>query len=90
MTTLPSPHVLLSAILFLVGFKPTDSIVLISLKEDAINLAMRIDFPEEISELEIANLSRHLLRNDADSVIAVFYLPDNAEGTYYRIHQTLK
>ena len=80
MTTLTSPHDLLTAIPFLVGFKPTDSIVLISLKEDAINLAMRIDFPEEISELEIANLSRHLMRNDADSVIVVFYLPDYADA----------
>lgn len=75
MTTLTSPHDLLTAIPFLVGFKPADSIVLISLKEDAINLAMRIDFPEEISAFELANLSRHLMRNSAEAAIAVFYLP---------------
>ena len=77
MTTLTSPHDILAAVPFLVGFKPTDSIVLISLKDDAINLAMRIDFPSKISSFELANLSRHLLRNNAQAALAVFYLPKN-------------
>jgi hypothetical protein len=78
MTTLTSPHDLLTAIPFLIGFKPTESIILISLRNDAVNLAMRIDYPDEISKLELANLSSHLLRNDSDAAIAVFYLPSSA------------
>ena len=75
MTTLTSPHDILAAVPFLVGFKPKDSIVLISLKDDAINLAMRIDFPSKISSLELANVSRHLLRNNSQAALVVFYLP---------------
>ncbi|MBU3753040.1 MAG: DUF4192 family protein, partial [Candidatus Nanopelagicaceae bacterium] len=42
MTTLTSPHDLLAAIPFLVGFKPEDSIVLMSIKDDSIFMALRI------------------------------------------------
>ena len=53
MTTLTSPHDLLSAIPFVVGFKPEDSIILISVKEDSVSMAMRIDFPPSLDELQI-------------------------------------
>jgi hypothetical protein len=48
MTTLTSPHDLLAAVPFLIGYHPTDSIVLISLLDESIGMAMRIDFPQEI------------------------------------------
>ena len=75
MTTLTSPHDLLSAIPFVVGFKPDDSIILISVKADSVSMAMRIDFPPSLDDEQIALLISHLKRDRADAVLAVFYLP---------------
>jgi hypothetical protein len=75
MTTLTSPHDLLSAIPFVVGFKPDDSIILISVKADSVSMAMRIDFPPSLDNEQIALLISHLKRDRADAVLAVFYLP---------------
>ncbi|MSV78281.1 MAG: DUF4192 family protein, partial [Actinobacteria bacterium] len=41
MTTLTSPHDLLTAVPFLVGYQPEDSLVLIGLKDDLVGMAMR-------------------------------------------------
>ena len=60
MTKLTSPHDLLSAIPFVVGFKPENSIILISVKEDSVSMAMRIDFPPSLDELQIKQLISHL------------------------------
>lgn len=87
MTTLTSPHDLLVAIPFLVGFNPNDSIILISLKSDEIGLALRMDFPESLSGDQLEELTRHLIRNDADSAIAVFYLPEKIESSHPIIKQ---
>ena len=56
MTTLTSPHDLLAAIPFLVGFKPEDSIVLMSIKDDSIFMALRIDFPDSLDPEQIDTL----------------------------------
>ena len=45
MTTVKTPHDLLAAVPFLIGYHPTNSLVLISIKSDALEMAMRIDFP---------------------------------------------
>jgi len=74
MTTLTTPRDLLSAIPFLIGFNPQDSIVLLTLKSDAIAMAIRIDFPNEISADELKLLISHLSRDNAESVIAIFYI----------------
>ncbi|MEN9454339.1 MAG: hypothetical protein RLZZ19_826 [Actinomycetota bacterium] len=50
MTTLTSPHDLLAAIPFLVGFKPEDSIILISILDGSISMAMRVDFPDSLGK----------------------------------------
>ena len=73
MTTLTSPHDLLSAIPFVVGFKPENSIILISVKEDSVSMAMRIDFPPSLDELQIEQLISHLERDRAEAILAVFY-----------------
>lgn len=75
MTTLTSPHDLLSAIPFVVGFKPDDSIILISVKADSVSMAMRIDFPPSLNDEQIALLISHLKKDGAEAVLAVFYLP---------------
>ena len=75
MTTLTSPHDLLSAIPFVVGFKPDDSIILISVKADSVSMAMRIDFPPSLDDDQIELLISHLKKDRAEAVLAVFYLP---------------
>ena len=49
MTTITSPIDLLSAIPFLIGYQPKDSIVLLALENDSISSAIRIDFPESMT-----------------------------------------
>lgn len=78
MTTLTSPHDLLAAIPFLVGFKPEDSIVLMSIKDDSIFMALRIDFPDSLDPEQIDTLVSHLQRDDADAAIAVYYIPESS------------
>ena len=76
MTTLTSPHDLLAAVPFLVGFHPTNSLVVIALTDQQIGMAMRIDFPQELDPDQIAALASHLLREGADSALIVAYIPD--------------
>jgi len=79
MTTLTSPHDLLAAIPFLIGYHPTDSLVIVSLKEDCVGMAMRVDYPS----LEGANSSEsfdaliyHLVREGAHGALVVAYVPE--------------
>ena len=80
MTTLTSPHDLLSAIPFLVGYHPTNSLVVIALVDEAIGMAMRIDFPAECDLDQIDALASHLFREGADGALIVAYLPDQLES----------
>jgi hypothetical protein len=75
MPTLTSAHDLITAIPFLLGFHPSESIVLIAVKEDAIGLAMRIDLPDRLESEAIDQLARHFLREEADAALVVAYLP---------------
>jgi len=80
MTTLTSPHDLLSAVPFLVGYHPTNSLVVIALVQDSIGMAMRIDFPAEIDPDQIDALATHLARENSDGALFVAYLPDEMES----------
>jgi hypothetical protein len=77
MTTLTSPHDLMAAVPFLLGYQPLDSIVMITLKDDAVGMAMRIDFPEDIDPDQIDSFVSHLGRENAESVLLVAYVPDH-------------
>ena len=79
MPTLTSAHDLITAVPFLIGFHPTNSIVLISVKDDAIGLAMRIDAPQVVQSDAIDLLAHHLLREEADAALLVAYMPDERE-----------
>lgn len=79
MPTLTSAHDLITAVPFLIGFNPTNSIVLISVKEDAIGLAMRIDLPPAINSDAIDLLAHHLIRDQAEAALIVAYLPDERD-----------
>lgn len=81
MTTLTSPHDLLSAIPFVVGFKPEESIILISVRQDSVSMAMRIDFPPALDDAQVEILISHLKRDHADAVLAVFYTQFLNEAT---------
>ena len=90
MTTLTSPHDLLSAIPFVVGFKPDNSIILISVKEDSVSMAMRIDFPPSLDESQINQLISHLKRDSAEAILAVFYTPSFGPESQAVISQLMK
>ena len=79
MPTLTSAHDLITAIPFLIGFHPTDSIVLISIKDEAIGLAMRIDLPQSLRSDEIDLLAHHFLREEADAALLVAYMPEDRD-----------
>ena len=80
MTTLTTPKDLLAAVPFLIGFNPENSIVLLSLKNDAIAMAIRIDFPGQIGADELKLLNSHLSRDRAEAIIAIFYCPEIAQS----------
>jgi hypothetical protein len=79
MPTLTSANDLITAIPFLIGFHPTDSIVLVSVKDDAIGLTMRIDLPQQLDSDAIDLLAHHLVRDQADAALLVAYMPDGRE-----------
>ena len=76
MTTVKTPHDLLAAVPFLIGYHPTDSLVLISVKKDALEMAMRIDYPIKPPEGTFALLASHLQRDQAEAALVIAYEPD--------------
>ncbi len=79
MTTLTSPHDLLAAIPFLIGYHPTDSLVIVSLKADCVGMAMRVDYPNVDaagSREAFDALVFHLVREGAEGALVVAYVPD--------------
>lgn len=79
MPTLTSAHDLITAIPFLIGFHPTDSIVLISIKDGAIGLAMRIDLPSQLESDQIDLLAHHFLREESEAALIVAYMPEHRD-----------
>ena len=73
MTTLTSPHDLLAAIPFLIGYHPQNSLVMVSLKEDAVGMAMRVDLPGEIASEGYDLLASHFVREGAEAAFIVAY-----------------
>jgi len=78
MTTLTSPHDLLAAIPFLIGYHPHNSLVMVSLKDDAVGMAMRIDLPSEIAREGYDLLVSHLVREEAEAALIVAYAEENS------------
>ena len=75
-TELNSPHDLLAAVPFMVGYHPQDSLVAMALRDDKVVMAMRVDFPDEQSIEAISKtIALHLLREQASEAIIVGYLP---------------
>jgi len=80
MTTLLSPEDLLAAIPFLLGYHPDNSVVLLSLHNESIDLAMRVDFPDRIDLDEIELLAEHLVKNNARAAMVCAYTPEGNDG----------
>ena len=78
MTTLTTPHDLLAAIPFLIGYHPVNSLVLVSLKDDSIGMAMRIDYPLDAPIGAFDLIASHFLRDSAQGAFIVAYVPDGA------------
>ena len=79
MTTVKTPHDLLAAVPFLIGYHPTDSLVLISVKSDSLEMAMRVDFPINPPEGAYQLLASHLKRDHAEGALLVAYEPDGSD-----------
>jgi hypothetical protein len=77
MPTLTSAHDLITAVPFLIGFHPANSLVLISVKADAIGMAMRIDIPAELNSEAIDLLAHHFIRDKSEAALILAYLPDD-------------
>jgi hypothetical protein len=84
MTTLTSPHDLLAAIPFLIGYHPSNSLVLVALSSDSddqgsVGMAMRVDLPVDIAAEGYDLLAAHLTREKADAALLVAYTPKGCE-----------
>lgn len=86
MTTLTSPHDLLAAIPFLIGYHPSNSLVLVALntdsvEKDAVGMAMRVDLPVDLSGESYDLLASHFTREKAAGALLVAYTPaESAAG----------
>ena len=81
-TALTSPHDLLAAVPFMVGYHPKDSLVAMALRDDKVVMAMRVDFPEPDLILATSEtIAMHLIREHASEAIVVGYLPTNTLET---------
>ena len=80
-TELTSPHDLLAAVPFMVGYHPKDSLVAMALREQKVVMAMRMDYPDtEAMEAVSKTIASHLFREQASEAIVVGYLPDTARA----------
>lgn len=77
MTTVTSPIDLLAAVPFLIGYQPSDAIVMMELQDESITMAIRVDFPESITEGEASALARKF--EGSDGALLVFYIPESCE-----------
>jgi len=79
MTTLTSPHDLLAAIPFLIGYHPENSLVLVALKDDHVGMAMRVDMPTDIAPESYDLLASHFQREAADAALIVAYVDSESD-----------
>lgn len=81
MTTLTSPHDLLAAIPFLIGYHPENSLVLVALSDDQVGMAIRVDFPSDIAPEGYDLLASHLARENAEAAFIVGYVSESHQDS---------
>jgi len=75
-----SPSDLLIAIPFLLGFTPANSLVVVSIKDQIVEMTMRSDFPPEIKYSEVAyELLMQLSTHKVQEILLVAYLPSGID-----------
>lgn len=75
-TQLTTPHDLLAAVPFMVGYHPKNSLVAMALREEKVVMAMRVDFPNsDLMASTSTTIATHLLREAATEAIIVGYIP---------------
>lgn len=75
-TQLTTPHDLLAAVPFMVGYHPKNSLVAMALREEKVVMAMRVDFPsQDLMATTSTTIATHLLREEATEAIIVGYIP---------------
>jgi hypothetical protein len=79
MTTVTSPTDLLAAVPFLIGYQPSDAIVLMTLVDESITMALRIDFPNHLKSEQLESLVQKLQNEASDAILMVSYIPDEIE-----------
>ncbi len=84
MTTLTSPHDLLAAIPFLIGYHPSNSLVLVAIKEGTVSMAMRVDYPDTQSNDAYELLAHHIKLDGADSALMIAYVPTESDQPFER------
>ena len=75
MSTLTSPHDLIAAIPFLIGYHPVDSLVVVSIKDNCVGMAMRVDYPDGLPASAYDLLASHLQREGSNGALLVAYVP---------------
>ena len=75
MTKLTSPHDLIAAIPFLIGYHPVDSLVVVSIRDNYIGMAMRVDYPTDLPASAYDLLASHLQRDGSTGALLVAYIP---------------
>ena len=72
--TLKSPHELLAVVPFVLGFRPTNSIVVLCLTDNRLGLSQRLDLPRpEHARQVVLALMPSLVVEDPDSVVVIGY-----------------
>lgn len=75
MTTITNPVDLLTAVPFLIGYQPEDSIVLMALEGDSISVAIRVDFPTSLAKSEAESIASRL--SGYTEILLVSYIPSS-------------
>lgn len=79
MTTVRTPEDVLAAVPFMVGYKPKDSVVVVGIKDDAFDYAMRIDYPEKEDYQCLELLGKNVLKQGSDAALIISYVPESIE-----------
>lgn len=94
MSIVKTPADLVSAVPFLIGYHPTNSLVVISVKDDALEMAMRVDMPTNEQPAPAGAfdlLASHLVRDNAKGALLIAYSDDreNNKAVLWQLHEAV-
>lgn len=94
MSVVKTPADLVSAVPFLIGYHPTNSLVVISVKDDALEMAMRIDMPTNEQPAPAGAfdlLASHLVKDNAKGALLIAYSDDreNNKAVLWQLHEAV-